>query len=189
MHAAEKRTAHYMTLKRRNTTQNPHFRRKQLPRRPYTNSTVFGNSKLKRKRSGRETYLAMEADDRDNQRLSASRLAQPIRQLQLNPNTQTQAQTIQISQPKVLILVTFDPGLSNARRRKTKKRTTGRRKVNKLQVPQQRLLLFSPFFYRGAPRATPGAQPVHQVPYAAVATPKAYSIDVRTGVCRSIYLM
>lgn len=42
-------------------------------------------------------------------------LAQPIRQLHLNPNTQTQAQTIQISQPKVLVLVTFDPGFSNAR--------------------------------------------------------------------------
>lgn len=38
-----------------------------------------------------------------------------IRQLHLNPNTQTQAQTIQISQPKVLVLVTFDPGFSNAR--------------------------------------------------------------------------
>jgi hypothetical protein len=42
-------------------------------------------------------------------------LAQPIRQLHLNPNTQTQAQTIQISQPKVLVIVTFDPGFSNAR--------------------------------------------------------------------------
>jgi hypothetical protein len=142
-----------MTLKRRNTTQNPHFRRKQLPRRPYTNSTVFGNSKLKRKRSGRETQLAMEADDRGNQRLSASRLAQPIRQLQLNPNTQTQVQTIQISQPKVLVLVTFDPGLGNARRRKTKKRTTGRRQVNKLPSSTAATLVVLPLFL---PRRTTG---------------------------------
>jgi hypothetical protein len=55
-----------------------------------------------------------------------------------------------------------------------------------LQVPRQRLLSSSPFFYRGAPLATPGAQPVRQVPYAAVATPKAYSVDVRAGVRRSI---
>jgi hypothetical protein len=92
---------------------------------------------------------------RDNQRLSASRLAQPIRQLQLNPNTQTQAQTIQISQPKVLGLVTLDPGLGNARRRKTirKKRTTGRRKVNKLASSTAATLVVLPLLL---PRRTTG---------------------------------